>query len=287
MRKITSTVQMLAAGAATLWGASAHAGTDTLAGQPTPEALGLQAPVTEVGVFGTWMHDEWLLPIITGITIFVLALLVWVIVRYRASANPEPSKTSHNTLIEVVWTIVPVLILVAIAVPSFKLLYAEYSPPKADMTIKVTGHQWYWSYEYPDHGNISFDSIMLTDEEAAKAKLPRLLATDNRIVVPVGKTVKLLLTSADVIHSWTIPSFFVKMDAVPGRINEAWFKAEKPGIYYGQCSELCGIRHGFMPIMVEVVPEEQFAAWVAEAKTKFASASAETQYAQADLIVRQ
>ncbi|MCH8684355.1 cytochrome c oxidase subunit II [Pedomonas mirosovicensis] len=286
MRKITSTVQMLAAGAAVTWSAGAQA-TESVAGQPVPEALGLQAPVTEIGEFGNWMYNDWLFPIIAAITVFVTVLLVWVMVRYRASANPEPSKTSHNTLIEVIWTVVPVLILVAIAIPSFKLLYSEYTPPKADLTIKVTGHQWYWSYEYPDHDGLSFDSIMLTDEDAAKANLPRLLATDNRVVVPVGKTVKLLLTSTDVIHSWTIPSFFVKMDAVPGRINETWFKAEKPGIYYGQCSELCGIRHGFMPIMVEVVSEEQFAAWLEEAKAQFASASASTQFASADLTVRQ
>ena len=181
----------------------------------------------------------------------------------------------------------PVLILFAFAVPSFKLLYAQYTPPKADLTLKVTGHQWYWSYEYVDQDGLSFDAVMLSDDEAKAANLPRLLATDNRVVVPVGKTVKLLITASDVIHSWTIPSFFVKMDAVPGRINETWFKAEKPGIYYGQCSELCGIRHGFMPIMVEVVTEEQFAAWLEEAKTKFASAAAAEQYASADVIVRQ
>lgn len=286
MRKITSTVQMLVAGAA-LWAATAQTASANPAGHPIDKGLGLQAPVTEVGEFGNWMYNDWLLPIIVGITLFVTVLLAWVIVRYRAGANPEPSKTSHNTLIEVIWTVVPVLILVAIAIPSFKLLYSQYTPPKADLTLKVTGHQWYWSYEYMDQDGMSFDAVMLSDEEAKAANLPRLLATDNRVVVPVGKTVKLLITASDVIHSWTIPSFFVKMDAVPGRINEAWFKAEKPGIYYGQCSELCGIRHGFMPIMVEVVTEEQFAAWLEEAKTKFASAAATEQYASADVIVRQ
>lgn len=286
MTKITSTVQMLVAGA-TLWAATAQTASANPAGLPIDKGLGLQGPVTEVAEFGNWMYNDWLLPIIAFITLFVTVLLAWVAFRYRAGANPEPSKTSHNTLIEVIWTVVPVLILVAIAVPSFKLLYSQYTPPKADLTLKVTGHQWYWTYEYVDHDGMSFDAIMLSDEEAKNAGLPRLLATDNRVVVPVGKTVKLLLTASDVIHSWAMPSFFMKMDAVPGRINEAWFKAEKPGIYYGQCSELCGIRHGFMPIMVEVVTEEQFAAWLEEAKTKFASAAATEQYASADVIVRQ
>lgn len=286
MRKITSTVQMLVAGAA-LWVASAQAASANPAGHPIDKGLGLQGPVTEVGKFGVWMYNSWLLPIIIGTTVLVMVLLAWVMVRYRAGRNPEPSKTSHNTLIEVIWTVVPVLVLVAIAIPSFKLLYAQYTPPKADVTLKVTGHQWYWSYEYVDHDGLSFDAVMLNDDEAKAANLPRLLGTDNRVVVPVGKTVKLLITASDVIHSWAMPSFFLKMDAVPGRINEAWFKAEKPGIYYGQCSELCGIRHGFMPIMVEVVTEEQFAAWLEEAKTKFASASAPTQFASADVTVRQ
>lgn len=277
---------MLVGGAA-LWAASAQTASANPAGQPIDRGLGFQGQVTEVGQFGAWMYNGWLLPIIIGTTVLVMVLLAWVMFRYREGRNPEPSKTSHNTLIEVIWTVVPVLILVTIAVPSFKLLYAQYSPPAADLTLKVTGHQWYWTYEYVDQDGMSFDAIMLSDEEAAAANLPRLLATDNRVVVPVGKTVKLLITASDVIHSWTVPSFFVKMDAVPGRINEAWFKAEEPGIYYGQCSELCGIRHGFMPIMVEVVTEEQFAAWLEDAKSRFASASATTQFASADVTVRQ
>lgn len=277
---------MLVGGAA-LWAASARTAFANPAGQPIDRGLGFQGQVTEVGQFGAWMYNGWLLPIIIGTTVLVMVLLAWVMFRYREGRNPEPSKTSHNTLIEVIWTVVPVLILVTIAVPSFKLLYAQYSPPAADLTLKVTGHQWYWTYEYVDQDGMSFDAIMLSDEEAAAANLPRLLATDNRVVVPVGKTVKLLITASDVIHSWTVPSFFVKMDAVPGRINEAWFKAEEPGIYYGQCSELCGIRHGFMPIMVEVVTEEQFAAWLEDAKSRFASASATTQFASADVTVRQ
>lgn len=281
MKMFKNVLLMGATSVAALWGSTAQAA------MPLPKEMGMQPPATEIARMGEWMHNSWLMPIITVITLFVLALLLWIIVRYRAAANPTPSKTSHNTLIEVIWTIVPVFILVAIAIPSFRLLYAEYTPPKADVTLKVTGHQWYWSYEYPDQGNFSFDSIMLTDEEAAKAKLPRLLATDNRVVVPAGKTVKLLITSADVMHSWAVPSFFVKMDAVPGRINEAWFKVEKPGIYYGQCSELCGIKHGFMPIMVEALEPAKFDAWVLEAKTKFASVPAPNQYAQADFIVRQ
>jgi cytochrome c oxidase subunit 2 len=173
------------------------------------------------------------------------------------------SKTSHNTTIEVVWTVVPVLLLAFIAVPSFRLLANQYDPPKADLTIKAIGHQWYWEYEYPDQGGFSFDAVMLTDAEAAERGSPKLLDTDNRIVVPVGATVKVLTTASDVMHSFAIPSFWVKMDAVPGRVNETWFKVDRPGVYFGQCSELCGTKHGFMPIAVEVVAKDKFDAWVA------------------------
>lgn len=233
-------------------------------GQPVPRGMDLQTPVTSLGEQGKRMNNVILLPLMTLVSLVVLGLLGWVIIRYNARANPVPSKTSHNTTIEVIWTAIPVLILLFIAVPSFALLSDQYDPPKPDLTIKATGHQWYWSYEYPDQGGFSFDAVMLTDAEAAKAGEPRNLATDNRVIVPAGAVVKVLVTAADVLHSWAVPSFWVKMDAVPGRINETWFKVDRPGVYYGQCSELCGTKHGFMPIAVEVVSREQFDAWVAK-----------------------
>jgi cytochrome c oxidase subunit II len=233
-------------------------------GQPVPKGFALQEQVTKNGEFATWMHDIILMPIITLISLFVLGLLLWVIVRYRRAANPVPSKTSHNTLIEVIWTLVPVLILVGIAIPSIGLLARQYAPvPAGAVTIKAVGNQWFWTYQYPDHGGFELISNMLSDEEAARRGEPRLLAVDNRVVVPVGTPIRLLTTSNDVLHAWAIPAFWVKMDAVPGRINEVSFTVEKPGVYYGQCSELCGAKHGFMPIAVEAVPPAQFAQWVA------------------------
>ncbi len=236
---------------------------NALVGQPTPGAWNLQPTVTPIGEEAHAMVFNILNPVMVGISIFVLGLLGWVVFRFRAARNPQASRTSHNTLIEVLWTVVPVLILVVIAVPSFKLLAHQYDPPKADLTIKATGHQWYWEYTYPDQGGFSFDSIMLTKEEAAKAKSPYQLDVDNRVVVPVGATVRVLTTAADVIHAWMVPAFYVQMDAVPGRINETWFKATKPGVYFGQCYQLCGTRHGFMPIAVEVVSKADFDAWIA------------------------
>mgnify|MGYP002385816389 CR=1 FL=1 len=213
-----------------------------------------------------------LLVIITIITLFVLGLLLWVMVRYNSRVNPKPATWSHNTLIEVIWTIVPIIILVVIAIPSFRLLYAgEVIPPNVDMTVKAIGHQWYWDYEYPDHGGFTFTANMLNDEDAKKAGEPRLLGVDNRVVVPVNKVIRVIVTSQDVIHSWTVPAFGVKLDAVPGRLNELWFKAEREGVFYGQCSELCGARHAFMPIAVEVVSQERFDQWIEEAKKKFAA----------------
>ncbi|WP_439546992.1 cytochrome c oxidase subunit II [Sandarakinorhabdus sp.] len=223
----------------------------------------LQAPMTDIAIEAHNMVDYVLNPVMAGVTIFVMILLAWTVYRYRAAANPVPSKTSHNTTIEVIWTAVPALILLVIAVPSFRLLANQYSPPTADITVKAVGHQWYWEYEYPDQGGFTFDSVMLTDDEAAQRGTPRLLDVDNRLVVPVGATVKILTTAADVIHSFAMPSFYVKMDAVPGRINETWFKVDKPGVYFGQCSELCGSRHAYMPIAVEVLPRDQFDDWVA------------------------
>ena len=231
-------------------------------GQPDGRA-GFQDQFTAIGQDALWFHNKLLMPIITIISLIVLGLLLWVIVRYRRSANPVPSRTSHNTLIEVLWTLIPVIILVVIAVPSIGLLRAQYSPPKADLTIKAIGNQWYWTYQYPDNGDFELVSNILSEEEDKKRGEPRLLGVDERMVVPAGAVVKMIVTSNDVVHSWGVPSFWVKMDAVPGRLNETWFKVDRPGLYYGQCFELCGARHGFMPIAVEVVPPAQFAAWVA------------------------
>ncbi|QAY76674.1 cytochrome c oxidase subunit II [Sphingosinicella sp. BN140058] len=235
---------------------------DATVGQPTGE-LGFQPQVTPIGEEASSFHNYILLPLITVISVFVLLLLLYVVVRFRRSANPVPSRTTHNTVLEIAWTLVPVLILVAIAVPSIRLLAHQYSPPKADLTIKATGNQWYWTYTYPDNGDFEIVSNVLKDEDAKKRGEPRLLAVDERMVVPVGATVKMIVTSADVIHSWGVPAFWAKIDAVPGRLNETWFKTDRPGVYYGQCFELCGARHAYMPIAVEVVTPAQFAAWVA------------------------
>lgn len=238
---------------------------------PKPWEYDFQPAATPV------MHDiedfhRLLLYITVAISLFVLGLLLWIIFRYNARANPVPSKTHHNTVLEVVWTVVPVIILVLIAIPSFRLLYFEMVLPKPDVTIKAIGKQWYWTYEYPNAGKLTFDSLMLSDADAAKAGEPRLLGVDNAVVVPVNKVVQVDTTGADVIHSWAVPAFGVKMDAVPGRINKTWFKATKIGTYYGQCSELCGARHAFMPIEVKVVSQADYEKWLAAAKVKFASA---------------
>ena len=238
-----------------------------LASQPKPWQLGFQDAATNNMTQITTFND-FLLILMTAITLVVLGLMVFVMLRFNAKANPEPSKTTHNTLVEVVWTVVPILILVIIAIPSFRLLYYQRVLPEADMTIKATGYQWYWGYEYPDHGGFAFDSLMLNDDE--RGDQPRLLATDTAMVVPVNTTVRVVVTGADVLHSWAMPAFGVKMDAVPGRLNETWFRAEKTGTYYGQCSELCGIRHAFMPIRVEVVEPDAFASWVSEAQAEYA-----------------
>jgi cytochrome c oxidase subunit 2 len=233
-------------------------------GQPAPWEYKLQEAATPVMEDITWFHN-WLLWIVTLITLFVLALLVVIVVKFNAKSNPVPSRTTHNTLIEVAWTLIPVLILVGIAVPSFRLLFLELDVPKADLTIKATGKQWYWSYAYPDNGKFEFDSLMAQD------KMPRLLGVDNEMVVPVNKVVRIQTTGADVIHSFAVPAFGIKIDAIPGRLNETWFKATKLGMFYGQCSELCGKDHAFMPIAVRVVNDQEFAAWVETAKKKFAS----------------
>ena len=210
--------------------------------------------------------------IIVAVCLFVLALLVWIVIRYRAGANAVPSKVHHNTLLEVAWTLIPVIILVFIAVPSFRLLYFEAAVPKPDVTIKAIGKQWFWTYEYPGSAaGFTFDSLGLSDADAAKANKPRLLGTDNALYVPVNKVVEVQTVGADVIHSWAMPQMGVKMDAVPGRTNNTWFKATQTGVFYGQCSELCGARHAYMPIELHVVSEAEYAAWLADSKKKYAA----------------
>ena len=237
-------------------------------GQPSPWQIGLQQSASPVMDNIIWFHD-FLLYIITGIAGFVLVLLVVVMVRFNARTNPIPSRTTHHTLIEIAWTLIPIVILMFIAVPSFKLLFFQLNVPPADLTVKATGKQWYWSYSYPDNGQFEFDSLMLKEGERKEGQ-PRLLAVDNEMVVPVNKTVRVITTGSDVIHSFAVPSFGIKIDAVPGRINETWFTATREGVYYGQCSELCGKDHAFMPIAVHVVSEQAFSAWVEEAKKKYA-----------------
>jgi cytochrome c oxidase subunit 2 len=251
-----------AAGAMTMfWGVSALA--EERLGEPTPGGLHLQPGVTPLRDDAIFFHDIILLPIITAISLFVLGLLVWVVVRYNKRANPVPAKFSHNTLIEVVWTLVPVLILVFISIFSFKLLFAYHDMPKPDLTVKATGYQWYWGYEYPDQNVSEFISNMLPEDEAQAKNVPFRLAATEPMVVPVNKTVRVLVTGADVIHAFGVPSFGVMVDAIPGRVNETWFKATKTGVYYGQCRELCGVDHAFMPIEVRVVTQAEFDAWVA------------------------
>lgn len=231
------------------------------AGLAKPWQLGFQPAATPVMEKLAWLHNDFLLYIITGITIFVLILTAYICWRFSRKNNPVPSKTAHNTLLEIAWTIIPILILVAIAIPSLRTHYFMEREPEGGITLKVVGHQWYWSYEYPDFGNFGFDSYMIKDGDL-KPGQRRLLDVDNRVVVPVDTVVRVQTTGADVIHAWAVPAFGIKKDAMPGRLNQTWFKATKEGLYYGQCSELCGVGHGFMPIAVEVVSKEKFAAWV-------------------------
>src|SRR3984957_15215603 len=238
-------------------------------GQPTPWQLGLQDAASPIMADIISFHT-FLLWVITAITVFVLALLLIIMIRFNARANPTPSRTTHNTPLEVVWTIVPVIILIAIAVPSFRLLFTELDVPTPDLTVKATGKQWYWSYAYPDNGNFEFDSLIVADKDIKPGQL-RLLTVDNEMVVPVNKVVHVLVTGADVIHSFAVPSFGIKIDGVPGRINETWFKATITGVFHGQCSQLCGKDHSFMPITVRVVNDADFTAWAADAKKKYAS----------------
>lgn len=223
--------------------------------------LGFQPAASPTKERMEWFHNALLLPTITVITIFVIGLLIYVLLRFRQRANPVPSKTTHNTMLEVVWTLVPVIILVIIVIPSMKMLYFIDRTHNAEMTLKVTGFQWYWGYEYPDHGGVNFLSNMVPDKEIKEGQ-QRLLSTDNVVVLPVDTNIRLLVTASDVLHSWAVPSFGIKIDAVPGRTNETWVRIEREGVYYGQCSELCGTNHGFMPIEVHAVSKEKYADWV-------------------------
>lgn len=240
------------------------------AAQPEPWGIGMQPAATEVASDIRILWDI-VFAIVMAVCLLVLVLLVYIIWRFNRKRNPRPSTASHNTLLEVLWTAIPAVIVAAIAVPSVKLLYFMDRAQDAEMTLKVTGYQWFWGYEYPDHGGFTFDAVMLADDKLPPGA-PRLLETDNRIVIPANTTVRVLVTAQDVIHSWAVPAFGVKVDSVPGRINETWINADKEGVYYGQCSELCGVNHAFMPITVEVVSKERFATWVKEAQQKFARA---------------
>jgi cytochrome c oxidase subunit 2 len=256
---LAAILMLLAAGGENAW---------AVMGQPVPWQMGLQQAVTPVMENVVWFHD-FLLYLITAIAGFVLLLLLIVIVRFNARSNPTPTRTTHNTLLEVAWTLVPVIILVAIAVPSFKLLFFQLTIPASDVTVKATGKQWFWTYSYPD-SNFEFDSLMLQDKER-KPDQPRLLAVDNEMVVPVNKVVRVQVIGSDVIHAFAVPSFGIKIDADPGRLNETWFKATREGVYYGQCSELCGKDHAYMPIAVRVVNDKDYAAWIDQAKKKYAN----------------
>jgi cytochrome c oxidase subunit II len=257
---------MAAAAIVALWSGVALAGD----GQPSAWQLGFQQSATPVMDDIVWFHT-FLLYLIAAIAAFVLVLLLIVIVRFNARANPTPSKTTHNTPIEVIWTVVPVLILVAIAIPSFRLLFLQLAIPESDLTVKAIGRQWFWNYGYPE-SKFEFESRMLSDDAAKKNNVPRLLGVDNELVVPVGKVVRVQVTAdaVGVIHAFAVPAFGIKIDAVPGRLNETWFKATREGVYYGQCSELCGKDHAFMPIAVRVVSEQEFATWLEGAKKKWA-----------------
>ena len=232
-------------------------------GPPQPWEWGLPDPASPIAREVVWFYDVILLPMMVLISAFVLALMAYIVIRFRRTVHPEPSGTTHNTTLEVIWTTVPILILVVIAIPSLRLLYYQESRPEADLTVKAIGNQWFWSYEYPDHGGLAFESLLAPDD-ALEPGQPRLLTTDTVVALPAGKVIRVQVTSNDVIHAWALPAAGVKLDAVPGRLNEMWLQIDEPGTYYGQCSELCGLLHGFMPIMVEVMEEDAFADWIEE-----------------------
>ena len=265
----------LVAGLATATGATfAHAA------QPEAWGIGLQQAASPVMERITSFNDLVFIVALV-ITVFVMALLLYVVFRYSAKRNPMPSKNTHNTLIEVAWTVVPIIVLVVIAIPSFRLVYFMDRTEEAEMTIKAIGHQWYWSYEYPDFDDFSLDSFMIQDKEELEDDQPWLLETDTRVVLPVDTTIRVLVTADDVIHAWAMPAFGIKIDAVPGRLNETWVRVDREGVYYGQCSELCGADHAFMPIAVEVVSKDAFAAWMAAAQTAALDEGAATRVALA------
>jgi cytochrome c oxidase subunit II len=247
---------------------------------PRPWEMGMQAAGGPLKQQQIDLHDL-VLVIITLITLFVAGLLGWVMWRYNSGRNPVPSRTAHHTTLEIAWTVIPVLILVIIAIPSFRLIYYEDKPRDADLTVKVTGHQWYWEYTYPDKNNIDFSSYIIPDDQLKPGQL-RLLEVDNQLVVPAGKTIRVLQTSTDVIHSWFIPSLGAQRYAIPGRTIETWFRADKPGVFYGQCNQICGTNHSRMPIAVRAVTPEEFDAWLAAAKTKFSDAAPATEPVQAN-----
>jgi cytochrome c oxidase subunit 2 len=265
---VSRTLVFALAVVATALGLAVGFGDLAAAAEPQNWQMGFQPAATPIAEQAHRFHDA-LLIIIAAISAFVLVLLLYVMIRFNAKANPTPSKTSHNTLVEVLWTVIPVMILVGIAIPSFRLMYDADRTEEAEMTIKAIGRQWYWSYEYPDHGNFTFDALLVPEAELSDPS-KRLLETDNHMVVPVDTTIRILTTGSDVIHSWTIPAFHVKLDSIPGHTNESWFRVTQVGTYYGQCSELCGVGHAYMPIVVDVVSKEDFAAWVAKAQEEFA-----------------
>jgi cytochrome c oxidase subunit 2 len=249
-------------------------------GQPSPWQIGLQDAGSPVMEDVVWLHT-YVMWIITAITLFVLGLLIYIMVKFNARTNPTPSRTTHNTAVEVAWTVLPVVILLFMALPSFRILFFQLNTPPADLTVKVTGVTWNWKYDYPDNGDFEFDSLITLDKDL-KPGQPRLLTVDNEMVVPVNKVVRVQVTGFDVIHSFKVPSFGIMIDAIPGRLNETWFKATREGWYYGECSELCGKDHAFMPIAVRVVSDAEFSTWVEEAKKKFAAAPAGTRIANAN-----
>ena len=249
-------------------------GAPAFAGQPMPWQIGLQEPASPSALRIFEFHDM-LLYIIFSIAIFVLLLLVWVIIRYNAKANPQPAQFSHNVLIEVLWTVIPIVILIIIAIPSFKVLYYNDRVENPDMTLKVTGYQWYWTYEYPDHDGLKFSSYMIADKDIDESKdQKRLLSTDNVVVLPIDTNIQILITAGDVIHSWAVPALGIKLDGIPGRLNETWVRIEKEGTYYGQCSELCGKDHSYMPIEIHAVSKDEFKNWLITAIKEFASLDA-------------
>ena len=256
-----------------------------LAEQPKEWQLSFQKTASKSMDDIVWFHDYILLPIIVAITAFVLFLVIYSCIRFRESKNPVPSTTTHNTFIEIIWTLVPCIILIVMAVPSFKIMYSQDKIPPADVTIKAIGYQWYWGYEYPDE-NIIFESYMVEEKDLQPSQ-PRLLTVDNEVFVPVNKVVKVMITANDVLHAWALPSFGVKRDAVPGRINETWFKADRTGTFYGQCSELCGIKHAFMPITVNVVTQDEYEKWLEGAKQKFAKEEKKSDIKLAKKIIQE